>query len=331
MNITHGFREDPQTTSGGDTVPVGPGTLRFALKGFLWSKESDNLAPGSIRFYRGNLERFIAFLATQGVTRLSELDKDHYNLYKGSELEAGRPASGVHAQGRAIKCFLRWLALDEELIDAKIALKVKLPKVGKKLIRPFSLEQIQALLDAAKEGRMPERDTAVLLTFFDTGVRSGELCGLKDSDMEGDRLLIHGKGNKERWARISARTRKAIWSWMLVRNDLWPREEGEDGAIFISRTGAPLDIHSAKLIFRRLKTRTGITGVRCVPHDCRHTFAIEMLRSGADSFEVQKMLGHSTLTMTLNYAKMTDDDTARAHKKHSLVERLARTRTVRRR
>jgi site-specific recombinase XerD len=326
MIMGHGLSYGPRTSTAPARVAAGPGTLRFALSGFLTEKEADNLSPNTIDYYRRNIASFIAFLEAQGVSRLADLSKDHFTLFKSAEMDSGRSASGVHAIGRAVKAFLRWLALDEELIDERIILRLRLPRVPKKVIKPFSLDQVQLALDTAKGERMrqAERDTAILLLLFDTGIRSSELCGILDSDLEGERLLIRGKGSKERWARISPRTRKAIWTWLNKREALWPRED-EDGPLFITRSGEAMDKHSLKKLFNRLKRFSGISGVRCSPHDCRHTFAIEMLRSGADSLEVQKLLGHETLTMTLNYAKMNDDDAAKAHKRHSLVDRLKRT------
>ena len=78
---------------------------------------------------------------------------------------------GPQAHGQ----FLHWAA-DEELVSPAIVARMKLPKPPKKVIRPFSVDDIQRLLDAAKQGKQPARDTAVLLILFDTGIWTQELC-----------------------------------------------------------------------------------------------------------------------------------------------------------
>lgn len=66
----------------------------------------------------------------------------------------------------------------------------------------------------------------------------------------------------------------------------------------------------------------GITGVRCSPHTCRHTFAIEFLRGGGDVFELQQLLGYESLEMVRRYVKKAKADLEEAHRKASPANRL---------
>ena len=84
--------------------------------------------------------------------------------------------------------------------------------------------------------------------------------------------------------------------------------------------------NTAWQLFQRLKNKAGITGVRCSPHTVRHTTAIEFIRHGAAPFELRKLLGHETLHMTNRYVAISDEDVQKAHRAHSLAERLSRKR-----
>lgn len=290
--------------------------MSFAFRGFMWDREAAGLASGSLMFYEQKLKPFLVFLDSQGISRIADVTTDHVRCFIMLQRERGLEPGGVHAFGRAAKAFLRWAA-DEDLLDARVPAKIKLPRVPKKVIQPFSLDQVNAMLKAAGQSNQPERDVAILLVLFDTGIRVSELAGLRDQDMEGDRLLVMGKGSRERWVRVSAKTRRAIWAWLKVRGEASPW-------LFVSRTGAKLTPNTVEQLFDRLEAVAGVKGVRCSPHTARHTTGVEWIRSGGDAFELQKMLGHTTLHMTNRYVALASEDVARAHARHSLVDRLTK-------
>ena len=125
-----------------------------------------------------------------------------------------------------------------------------------------------------------------------------------------------GKGAKERVVPIQQRTQKAILRYLLMRNDthrcLWVSEERQ-----------PLTLWGIQLMIRTLGKRAGLKNVRCSPHTFRHTSATLMLDSGAGEFEVQAILGHSTLAMTRRYVvSLNSEKAAEAHKRFSPVEHL---------
>ncbi|MET0039091.1 tyrosine-type recombinase/integrase [Dehalococcoides mccartyi] len=104
--------------------------------------------------------------------------------------------------------------------------------------------------------------------------------------------------------------------YLLTRQDECP-------ALWLSTTGAGLSTEGIKVVVRELGKRAGLTGVRCSPHTFRHTFATQALINGAGEFEVQSLLGHSTLTMTKRYtASLRSEYAVQEHKKFSPVDNM---------
>ena len=135
------------------------------------------------------------------------------------------------------------------------------------------------MLRAAAEGSMPVRDVALLEVLYGTGIRASEAAGLRLRDqIPAQRALrVMGKGRKERIVLLGQPAVRALEAWLEERAS---RASGKDeGRLFLSRTGRPMDRKALWKRLRSLPTR----GVRTMhPHRLRHAFATDLLRGGAD-------------------------------------------------
>ncbi len=129
-------------------------------------------------------------------------------------------------------------------------------------------------------------------------------------------IKVHGKGAKERVVAIQPRTQKILLRYLLSRND-------GHRCVWVSEERRPLTHWGIENMVQQLGKRAQLQNVRCSPHTFRHTSATMCLQNGAGEFEVQAMLGHSTLTMTRRYvASLNSEKAAEAHKRFSPVEHL---------
>ncbi|MFH0769510.1 MAG: tyrosine-type recombinase/integrase, partial [Chloroflexota bacterium] len=128
--------------------------------------------------------------------------------------------------GHTINCYLRsisafWSWLSREgFINSNPFAKTKIPKAPRKVITPFTEDQIQSLLQAIDiSGVAGLRSYAMVLMFLDTGMRLGELTGLKkkDVDLKNKTVKVFGKGAKERRLPIGKRLLAALWKYQLYR------------------------------------------------------------------------------------------------------------------
>jgi site-specific recombinase XerD len=220
-----------------------------------------------------------------------------------------------------LRTFFRFL-VKEEVIETSPLESMAPPVARKDQVQPFTHEQIEAHLAAARRSRHPRRDEAIVLFLLDTGCRASELCGLKmkDLDLHGYRCTVLGKGNKTRTLRFSRDTRKALYSYLREeeREDAEPVFTADRG----KRAGEPLTRSGLLQLIERLGKAARIEACRCSPHTFRHTFAVEFLRAGGNVFTLKELLGHTTLAMVNRYVALADADIENQHRQFSPVERM---------
>jgi len=222
---------------------------------------------------------------------------------------------------RSIRAFWGWL-LKEGFINSNPFVRINIPKAPTKVITPFTEEQIQNLIKAIDTSSPAGlRNYAIVLTLLDTGMRLGELIGLKKSDVDlrGRTLKVFGKGAKERRLPIGKRLLAALWKYQLYRPQ---PATGLIDNFFLTRDGWPLSKNRVEMIIKNLGKKAGLQGVRCSPHTFRHTFCIQFLRNGANLFILQQMTGHSSLEVLRGYVALAESDLKIAHQKFSPVDNL---------
>ena len=249
-----------------------------------------------------------------GSLKLKALTPAHVRgLYK-SKLESGlspRTVQYIHVTlHKALK-----QAVWDGLVPRNSTEAVKPPQVGREEIRPLTPEQVKALFDAAKEDRLE----ALYVLAVTTGLRQGELLGLKweDVDMEAGtlqvrRALTTAKGGpvlsapktkgSRRTVKLNQTALEALRSHLARQleeidrvGSLW----GENGLIFASEVGKPLARRNLTTHrFKPLLKRAELPQIRF--HDLRHTCATLLLSKNVNPKIVSEMLGHATKAITLD-------------------------------
>ena len=156
-----------------------------------------------------------------------------------------------------------------------------------------------------------DRDRAVLMVLFDTGLRASELCSIRFGDLNlgANSLKVTGKGpgreGKERIVYIGARTSQRLWKYLAPRLGTIRA----DDPVFLAgraKMPAPMTLDLLGKLLKRIGERAAVRGVH--PHRFRHTFAITYLRNGGDIFTLQALLGHSDLARVRRYARIAETD-----------------------
>lgn len=300
-------------------VTFGLDHLSNAIEAFLVDRQSSGLSPHTIEYHRDSLKRFAQFCESQAITRIDQITADTIRAFLLWLEQQGHKPGGRHARYRSLRAFLYWLEteLGEDTYRAPIR-KVKAPKLPKEVIEGVNLDDVQRMIEACKGNRFTElRDKALLLFLLDTGTRASECLSTDLSDVNfatGGVLIRKGKGNKARMVYFGKTARRALTAYLKARKDdnpaLWVNEQGER----LTRYG--LD--------KTLRLRAKQAGLADPPsaHDFRRAFALNMLRSGCDVFTLQRLMGHSDLTVLRRYLAQTEADLQQAHQKFSPVEGL---------
>jgi site-specific recombinase XerD len=294
--------------------------LTAALTAYFYAK--DDLADTTRDWYEQKLTAFAAWCTAhtcptheQPAADVEDVDATHVREYIAhlratSPGRLGQPISSqtLHGYARVIKAFLRW-CVREGLVAERVTRRLDMPRREQRVIPVFTPTQITQLLDACARPShdlypwMAERDRTILMLLLDTGIRANELCGLALADVHLDRhdpyIKVLGKGRKEREIGLGLRARQQLHRWIYRYR---PADTPPDTpAVFVTRDRRALDTEGLTAILARLKTATGITGVRCSPHDFRHTFAFTYLQNGGDVMRLSRLLGHTSLAVTSGY------------------------------
>jgi site-specific recombinase XerD len=174
----------------------------------------------------------------------------------------------------------------------------------------LTMEEMALLLDSLPETTEKElRDKTILELLYATGMRVGELVGLKREDIRfEDRLVrIMGKGGKERLSPVHERALRLLRRYLDVRSS-------EEKRIFLSLRKRPLQERDIRRILDHALYSMAFAK-HITPHKIRHSFATHLLERGADLRMVQELLGHSSLSTTQVYTHVTMETMKKVYQK----------------
>ena len=204
-------------------------------------------------------------------------------------------ASSIARKASAIRGFYKFLML-EKIITENPAANLELPKRTRALPKFLSVDEIELLISSAGDVKNAIRLRAMLELVYASGLRVSELCELPMSANLGDKLLIHGKGAKERIVPMHERAQHALKKWLELRGDT------ESKYVFPStgKTGHITRDGFFKIL-KKCAVLAGIAPERVSPHVLRHSFASHLLAGGANLRAIQTMLGHEDISTTQIY------------------------------
>lgn len=303
-------------------------TFNQTVNGYLLACDARHLSPHTISDYKNSLRLFKEFV--KGDVPFEDITSQTIESFLAS-FTAVTNTTLLHYYA-ALAALWTW-AVKEQIVDRNIVHSLTPPKPEQREIQPFTEEEFRALLSVAARSKAyrrpgqrmtdhavihPERTRAILLMMLDTGLRVGELVGLKifQVDHRNSRVKMMGKGALERSVPFSPRTAQALWRYLTTR----PDAEQED-PLFTTYNGRKIDSTQLGKSLKALGVKAGVKGVH--PHRFRHTFAIQYLRNGGDPYTLQKMLGHSTLDMVKRYLALAQIDLDKAHRRASPVDNWA--------
>lgn len=282
-----------------------------ALKMFLVSKRINGLSDRTIKYYQSEIKLWMKFL--QGRSFL-DVSPDDIRLYFATcEFQNGNSKTSLNNKRLVLSTFYHWLR-DEEYI-AKCAID-KIPKIKQEKIvrKPFTLPEIEQLRDkarnTAKNDLEEARNLALLELLLSTASRIGEVAGMKrkDVDFNSRKILVFGKGQKERHVYLNDVATMRLERYLALRVD-------DNPYLFVSLLSPyrKLNIAGMEIFIRNLGRAAGVPDTH--PHRFRRTAATTALNRGMPIDQVKEMLGHENIETTLIYARQLDANLDAAFRK----------------
>ncbi|WP_297419068.1 site-specific tyrosine recombinase/integron integrase [Thermococcus sp.] len=259
-------------------------------------------SPNTIRMYSYYIRRYLEWggelRARPALRFLARLRKRGYSN------------RSLNLVVQALRAYFRFEGADDE------AERLKPPKVPRSLPKALTREEVKKLLSVIPP--MRKRDRLIVLLLYGAGLRVSELCNLKkrDVDLEGNLLVVRGgKGAKDRVVPIPTFLSGAVREYLESRND-------NSEYLIVEEGRRKKDKLSTKTVWHLLKKYGERAGVEVTPHRLRHSFATHMLENGVDIRAIQELLGHSNLSTTQIYTKVTVEHLRKAQEKARLIEGL---------
>lgn len=301
-----------------DRKPLPPvDEIKFGFQHFINVHVDDlrarNYSEMTIDNRSKYVRRFALWCIARGITQPNEITKPilerfQRHLYQ-HRTEQDKPLSfrSQYAHLSSLRAWFKWLARKNYLLFNP-ASELDLPKLGHRLPKAVltadEAEQVLAQPNIAEP--LGVRDRAILETLYSTGIRRGELVGLRLDDIDAERrtvMIRMGKGKKDRIIPIG---RRAL-SWITVYIEsarCGLLSTINEPTLFLTNEGEALNPDSLTEYVRRYIDASGI-GKRGSCHLFRHTMATLMLEHGADIRYIQAMLGHAKLTTTEIYTQVS--------------------------
>jgi integrase/recombinase XerD len=286
--------------------------LPFEAEEFLtWLASERGRSVNTVAAYRRDLISYCMWLKSIG-TDLISAQRHHLDQYVGERRSAGHAPSSVARSLAAIRMLHRHMVTEAIRPDDPTA-RLDGVRVPSGLPKPLSVDQVISLIDScASNTPVGIRDRAIIEFMYSTGARVAEVSSLSNGaiDMGGRTVRLLGKGDKERIVPFGSPAASALDDWFengrpAFVPQRWSRR-GDAEAIFLNQRGGRLSRQGIWLILRVAGERVGITD-HLSPHVLRHSCATHMLDGGADLRYVQEMLGHSSISTTQVYTRVSQD------------------------
>lgn len=282
---------------------------------YFWHVTSGH-AQETLRFYKFHLGIFADWCEENNLTDLEQIKAADLRSFFAQYME-GHSRNGTAIQYRAVKALFRWTWDEYDLEQKNPITKITISADPVRPIEGVDPVDVPKLFEAAKQGKNPERDCAMLAVLLDTGIRKTSMMQIRKCDVDpigGSIFIRHMKARNQITVYLGKTARRYIRKYYnslnILSEDLFWRTE----------TGEPLTDHGFREILRRTAVRAGIPEYSA--HDFRRYFALQTYRNGADIYAVAELLGQSGVEVTRRYLATDNNDRMLIHARTSPLDHV---------
>jgi site-specific recombinase XerD len=264
-----------------------------------------NLSPRTIAGYAHDLGNWLKFtLANYPGVSVEDLTTERIRAYL-AETQKTNGAGSLRRHICSLSGLFKFLVENGRIVHNPM-LRIRLPKVEKRLPQYLTSEELHSLIDSIpNETWRHKRDTAIVVVLAMTGVRLSELVSLDVQHIQieppngtenyAGSVTVFGKGRKERKIPLNITAIEALRVYLNARPPI------NTNALFVNNAGNRLAQRNIQKSLTKYAAAAGITRIRVSPHKLRHTCATLMHESDVDIREIQGVLGHSNISSTAIY------------------------------
>ena len=272
------------------------------LNMFLAAKRIEGCSERTISYYQTTVQHLLSKIETNVRKVTTEEIREYLSAYQQWNHCSNVTIDNVR---RNISSFFSWLEEEDYILKSPMRRihKIKTKQQVKATISDEAIAQLRDHCACA-------RDLAMLDLLYSTGIRVGELVNLNvdDIDLEGRECIVYGKGDKERRVYFDAKAKVHLKEYIEHRKD-------NNKALFVT-LDAPYDrlkISGVEIRLRNLGRKLQLERIH--PHKFRRSMATRAIDKGMPIEQVQKILGHSQIDTTMQYAMVNQNNVKTSHQK----------------
>lgn len=296
--------------------PHNHNAIRISIDEFLHHLKTLRYSPKSINSYKQALSRFFSFLTAINIVRVADVTARDLAAYRLELIDQNYAPQSIGLYLRAVRKLFKYLEQTQQIF-INPARSLIIPKSRIKIKPVPSEKEMETLLSEPDISQSTGiRDRAVMETFYSTGARLEELCGMNvyDTDLKQGRIKINGKGNKER---VVPMGKQAVFWTDKYLKEVRPeflRKRPDEHALWLGFAGRRINALIVERFIRGYGKKAAIKHP-VTPHALRRACATHMLRGGAHPVQIQMLLGHASLQSLSRYLKVTITDMIKTHAK----------------
>lgn len=258
-------------------------------------------SDATIKLYAESISRFFSFVGVKNFDDVKNVKPSDCREYQSKMKDGGSKPNSINSYIRPLRAMYNWLA-DNEYIETNPLSKVKDIKVPKDEVAFLSDAEIEKLINGCPRSF----DKLIFSLLITSGLRRSELVSIKINDFSDNKILINGKGLKQRRLMIVPEVAFLLRQYIKWRIAKYGYEREE---IFISPYGKPYHGGSIRNRLEEVMKSAGFDPKRIEQihtHSLRHTFVANLFDGGGDLYMAQRALGHESTNTTQRYAHLRD-------------------------
>ena len=280
--------------------------LHESAIGFLnYLHTMKNASDETIKYYNSDLRVFFKFIkqykkspciSTRLIKSLKPSDLYAFITYAENELD-----NKAITRARKIAClksYFHYLYKKAKLINEDIGEEIESPKLEEKKPITLNIEQSKKLINSVDKNNI--RDKCILTIFLNCGLRLSELCNIKLNNIKDDKIIIFGKGSKERVCYLNSDALNIISEYLQIRNTI-NTNEGEKDFLFLSRLNRRMSKKTVENVVKKYLDKADLKDQKYTTHKLRGSFCTNAYRKTGRLRELQILMGHSNISTTQRY------------------------------
>ena len=273
------------------------------LEMFIAAKKIEGCSDRTVAYYKVTVEHLLKCIDTP----IRKITTDEIRSYLAKYQEKGGCSkTTVDNIRRNISSFFSWLEEEDYILKSPMK---RIHKI--KTVQPVKETISDELIERLRDACLCKRDLAMVDLLYSTGIRVGELVRLNvdDTSFEERECVVFGKGDKERKVYFDAKAKLHLQDYLKERND-------DNPALFVTLDAPHQRLKISGVEIRIRSLGRSINAEKIHPHKFRRTMATRAIDKGMPIEQVQKILGHSQIDTTMQYAMVNQSNVKNAHRKY---------------